>query len=332
MSGLGSSLPGFWVEQAHSENPFFTPYMQAAAMKSIAEKYLTEEALEKLLSYSDGPQGEENLFRKRMEDKTVGIIMAGNIPAVGFHDLLCVLSTGAKARVKTSSKDRVLIPAMVEILRKISPDLASRVLFEDKTFLSDYKGRLDFLLFAGSDATRAMLKDEFPLVPMLARGSRFSLGVLSGKETDEQLSLLANDMFLFCGLGCRSISYLFLPEGFDIQAIVRAASCMEKPMAEIPPFRSGYLRQRAIDIMEGVPFADGGFFVLEKSEAPFPPLGCVRYAFYRHKEEIDAFCSFHRDEIQKKYTNFGNAQSPQTDDWMDGVNTVRSVIEGSGVV
>ena len=134
-------------------------------------------------------------------------------------------------------------------------------------------------------------------------------------------------MFLYCGMGCRSVSYLLIPKGFDIGRIVAASACMKERLEGIAPYRNGYLRQRAIDIMEGLPFIDGGFFVMEKSESPFPPLGCVRYAFYGNSDEIDSFCSLHRDEIQKKYTNFGMAQSPDTDDWMDGINTVWSILK-----
>jgi len=331
---LGDEMlrPSEVFAKAGEENPFFTPYMIETALRKIAENYLSEEALERLLSYADGPEGDRDFFRRKMEGKTVGIIMAGNIPVVGFHDLLCVLSTGAKARVKVSSKDRFLIPAIVEMLERISPETVSAISFEDKSFLREYSGKLDFLLFSGSDSNKALLKDEFPGVPILARGSRFSLGVLSGKETDEDLRLLAEDIFLYCGLGCRSISYLFLPEGFDIQRIVKATSVMGEKVKNINPFRSGYLRQRAIDIMEGAPFIDGGFFIAEESSNPFPPLGCFRYAFYKSKEEIDSFCSFHRDSIQKKFTNFGIAQSPSTDDWMDGINTPKAILEGCGVL
>jgi hypothetical protein len=313
--------------KASADNPFFTPFMMETAFRRIAEKYLSEDALERLLSYSDSNGEDKNLYRKQMEGKTVGIIMAGNIPAVGFHDLLCTLSTGARSSVKLSSKDRFLIPAIVEQLEKISPYLASRISFEDRAFLRDNAGKLDFLLFAGADSTKALLKEEFPGIPMLARGSRFSLGVLDGGESDEDLARLAEDMFLYCGMGCRSVSYLLIPKGFDIGRIVAASACMKERLEGIAPYRNGYLRQRAIDIMEGLPFIDGGFFVMEKSESPFPPLGCVRYAFYGNSDEIDSFCSLHRDEIQKKYTNFGMAQSPDTDDWMDGINTVWSILK-----
>ena len=309
-------------------NPFFTDYMQGVALKNIAEHYLSGPSLERLLGYSDGPQSDPDMYRRRMAGRRVGIIMAGNIPAVGFHDLLCVLSTGAKARVKVSSKDGGITRAIVQMLEKISPEISSAITFEDRRFLFEYQGRLDYLLFSGSDANRSLLKDEFPGVPILSRGSRFSLGVLSGKETDQELELLAEDMFLYCGLGCRSISYLFVPKGYDMGRIIRASTSMAGHLTPIEPYMSNVVRQRALDTLEGVSFLDGGFFLLEPSDSPFPQIGCVRYSEYEDISEIDSFCSRYRDQIQKKYINFGIAQSPATDDWMDGINTVTSILEG----
>ena len=316
------------MKKTEAQNPFFTIYMQQKALKVIAGNYLTEEALSKLLRFSEGPLDDRDFFNRRMERKRVGIIMAGNIPAVGFHDLLCVLSTGAKARVKVSSKDGGITRAIVQMLEKISPEISSAITFEDRRFLFEYQGRLDYLLFSGSDANRSLLKDEFPGLPMLSRGSRFSLGVLSGKETDQELELLAEDMFLYCGLGCRSISYLFVPKGYDMGRIIRASTSMAGHLTPIEPYMSNVVRQRALDTLEGVPFLDGGFFLLEPSDSPFPQIGCVRYSEYGDISEIDSFCSRYRDQIQKKYTNFGIAQSPATDDWMDGINTVTSILEG----
>ena len=344
-SELGKRLgdPSFMessMESAQVVNPHFTPYMQKRALKAIADEYLTRGALEKLLAYSDGPSSDPDLFRRMMSGKVVGIIMAGNIPAVGFHDLLCTLSTGARAVVKLSSKDDCLIPSMVDIAAGCSPDIASRVLF--RNFISDrIEGikdtpKLDFFIFSGSNRTKALVCDEFKELPVLARGSRFSLGVLNGKETDNELRLLAEDMFLYSGLGCRSISYLFLPSGFDIQRIVRAASFLKEHMLKIGPYKSSYIRLSAIakidNMFEHGSYTEGGFFLLEESRKVFPPMGVVRYSFYKDLSEVDKFCDRHRDAIQKKYVKFGMAQSPAVDEWMDGINTVDAILEGCGIL
>ncbi|MBQ6310081.1 MAG: hypothetical protein IJK74_00830 [Bacteroidales bacterium] len=325
------------MESAQVVNPLFTPYMQKRALKAIAEEYLTRGALEKLLAYSDGPSSDPDLFRRMMSGKVVGIIMAGNIPAVGFHDLLCTLSTGARAVVKLSSKDDCLIPSMVDIAAGCSPDIASRVLFRD--FISDrIEGikdtpKLDFLIFSGSNRTKALVCDEFKELPVLARGSRFSLGVLSGRESDSDLEKLAEDVFLYCGLGCRSISYLFLPEGFDIWRIIKASQRMKPYLEVITPYMNSYIRERAVAVLSGGRgYADGGFFLLEESIKPFPQMGVVRYSFYKDLSEVEKFCDRHRDAIQKKYVKFGMAQSPAVDEWMDGINTVDAILEGCGIL
>ena len=351
---------------ANEENLFFSRFMQATALRKIAENYLTEQSLNTLLSYSDRPksfsdfEGDyeaetkagENALRIRMADKTVGIIMAGNIPAVGFHELLSALSTGAKVRVKLSSKDGYIIPAIIKVLASIAPDIASRVVFESpvaETFLHGKSWpffidrKIDFLLFSGSDSVKVMIQEEFPGVSILARGERFSFSVLTGKETDRELEFLAEDMFLYCGLGCRSSSYLFVPEEFNLSRIADASKSIGEYIKEILPWTNSYNRLRAMAAMEDrlmpnsyflakdVPdgqFVDGGFFLLENSALPFPPLGSVRFTAYNTEADIESFCQTYRDKIQKKYTNFGFAQAPATDDWMDGVNTVQAILAG----
>ena len=308
----------FLQGDAFKANPLFTPFMQRRALSAIAEEYLTEEALKKLLSFSDDK-------REMMQGKTVGIIMAGNIPAVGFHDLLSALSTGANVVVKLSSKDRYLIPAMI---KEVGSEIKSRVTFlpvnAPATDLNSY--RPDVILFSGSDENKALLSSEFKGVPLVARGSRFSCGVLTGRESEEELEGLAEDMFLYCGLGCRSISYLLAPKGFDFKPLVKAAQKM-KMVSEISAFANSVTRQRALLTMEGEDFIDGGFFIMRNTSSVFPPMGCVNFSFYESKEDLGNFCTQHAEQIQKIFTKFGIAQRPKIDEWMDGINSVNAITE-----
>lgn len=308
----------FLQGDAFKANPLFTPFMQRRALSAIAEEYLTEEALKKLLSFSDGK-------REMMQGKTVGIIMAGNIPAVGFHDLLSALSTGANAVVKLSSKDRYLIPSMI---KEVGSEIKSRVTFlpinAPATELNSFKP--DVILFSGSDENKALLSSEFEGVPLIARGSRFSCGVLNGRESEEELEGLAEDMFLYCGLGCRSISYLLVPKGFDFKPLVKAAQKM-KMVSEISAFANSVTRQRALLTMEGEDFIDGGFFIMRNTSSLFPPMGCVNFSFYESKEDVENFCTQHAEQIQKIFTKFGIAQRPKIDEWMDGINSVNAITE-----
>lgn len=308
----------FLQGDAFKANPLFTPFMQRRALSAIAEEYLTEEALKKLLSFSDDK-------REMMQGKTVGIIMAGNIPAVGFHDLLSALSTGANAVVKLSSKDRYLIPSMI---KEVGSEIKSRVTFlpvnAPATELNSFKP--DVILFSGSDENKALLSSEFEGVPLIARGSRFSCGVLNGRESEEELEGLAEDMFLYCGLGCRSISYLLAPKGFDFKPLVKAAQKM-KMVSEISAFANSVTRQRALLTMEGEDFIDGGFFIMRNTSSLFPPMGCVNFSFYESKEDVENFCTQHAEQIQKIFTKFGIAQRPKIDEWMDGINSVNAITE-----
>lgn len=301
------------VSSSFASNPLFTPSMQKKALSAIAKEYLSEEALKKLLSFSEGK-------REMMRSKTVGIIMAGNIPAVGFHDLISALSTGANAVVKLSSKDRYLIPAMIE---ETGSEIKNRVKFlpvnAPATELNSYKP--DVILFSGSDENKALLSSEFKGVPLIARGSRFSCGVLNGRESEEELEGLAEDMFLYCGLGCRSISYLLAPKGFDFKPLVKGAQKM-KMVSEISAFANSVTRQRALLTMEGEEFIDGGFFIMRNTSSVFPPMGCVNFSFYESNEDVENFCKEHSEQIQKIFTKFGIAQRPKIDEWMDGINTV----------
>ncbi len=308
----------FLQGDAFKANPLFTPFMQRRALSAIAEELLTEEALKKLLSFSDGK-------REMMQGKTVGIIMAGNIPAVGFHDLLSALSTGANAVVKLSSKDPYLIPSMI---KEVGSEIKSRVTFlpvnAPATELNSFKP--DVILFSGSDENKALLSSEFEGVPLIARGSRFSCGVLNGRESEEELEGLAEDMFLYCGLGCRSISYLLVPKGFDFKPLVKAAQKM-KMVSEISAFANSVTRQRALLTMEGEDFIDGGFFIMRNTSSLFPPMGCVNFSFYESKEDVENFCTHHAEQIQKIFTKFGIAQRPKIDEWMDGINSVNAITE-----
>ena len=294
-------------------------YMQRKALTAIAEEYLTEEALEKLLSFSEGR-------RELFKGKTIGIIMAGNIPAVGFHDLLSSLSTGANIVVKLSSKDRYLIPAMMEEIKNFSTDIYNRVTFLPPkslaTELNSYNPNV--ILFSGSDENKALLSSEFKGVPLIARGSRFSCGVLTGKETEEELEGLAEDMFLYCGLGCRSICYLLVPKGFDFKPLIKAAQKM-KMVSEISAFANSVNRLRALLTMEGEEFIDGGFFIMRNTPSVFPQMGCVNFSYYESNEDVEKFCTEHANQIQKIFTKFGIAQRPKIDEWMDGINTVNEL-------
>ncbi|MGM9774834.1 MAG: acyl-CoA reductase [Candidatus Egerieousia sp.] len=308
------------------ENNFFTLPMQKFALRAIAEKFLSDDAL-------------EYLSKAEAVEKKVGIIMAGNIPAVGFLDLLCALACGCKAMVKLSSKDRYLIPALcgsiVERCDDLKRPISESVLFSDsKEGLADFFNGVDPILFSGSDGSASSVLSEFPETRKLLRGSRFSFAVVTGDESDEELAGLASDILLYCGLGCRSVSYLLVPDGYDFERLKTALLSVGNHLEvdRIGPFHNMVARNRAVaalserlshgGVIKKGEMADCGCILLENSPEPFPPLGVVRFCYYDNIDMPEIFERTNIESVQKKYTTFGNAQRPEIYEWPDGVNII----------
>lgn len=354
------------VECSAQSNPFFTPHMQRVAMKNIAEEFLLPEKLGELLWHikllrADKRRKKEsgqNASRALTVDaacitdfqynKSVAVIMAGNIPLVGFHDLLCVLACGCKAVVKPSSKDRYLIEAVALALEEINGEWKDYIFFTDRNSSANNGGLP--VIASGSDFTAEKIEKEFAGQPMLLRKNRFSFAVLSGKETDEELKGLASDMFLYCGLGCRSVSYLLVPDNYDFTKLVAAAQEFRKNVECIPPFKNSYLHNRAIAILNaesimydacaeqnenevinlsGKNIIDGYYFLLKKDASVHPPLAQVNFRFFKSADDIAEFEKLFSGRIQKKYTNFGLAQRPQILDFADGADTTDFILNST---
>ncbi len=297
------------------ENPFFTPFMQKNAIAAIANVFLNRDNLTNWLA--------KYKIKERFYPNKIGIIMAGNIPVVGFHDFLSVMAYGTKAVIKLSSKDKHLFPAILNILFRINPIWQDRVIFTPhiKEYLSREKNELKGLIATGSDSTISSIKNEFSNTPLLLRGSRFSFAVLSGNETDIELSQLALDIFLYFGLGCRSVSYLFVPKGYNWDRFLSATAPLKEHISH-----SGYLnsikRGIALAKMEEIPIINGHFFMLKKGNRTPSQIGEIGFTEYDSDEEIEQFEKINCTEIQKKYRTFGKAQLPLLDEYADNLDTI----------
>lgn len=318
----------------------FTLPMLKYALSAIAEKFLSEESLRYILAEAAAYGG----TAARGEGRCIGIVMAGNIPAAGFLDLLCVLACGFRAKVKLSAKDKELIPAMIGIAAEAEGGLGLADMVEfstSKTGLGEFFRGADAILFSGSDDAAAKMAAEFAGVRMLVRKSRFSFGVVSGDEDERALGALARDIMLYCGLGCRSVSYLFVPDGYDFRPLADAVSGAGDRLgiSGIGPYMNALARLRAIASINGRitdcghgsgscateegDVIDCGCLLLENSREPFPPASIVRFGYYSDAGTVKLFESCHVGHIQKKYTTFGDAQRPDIDDWPDGEDIIR---------
>ena len=235
--------------------------------------------------------------------------MAGNIPLVGFFDLLCVLVSGHGCLVKPSAKDSVLMEHVVGLLREIDPSAPVR--------LYDGTSPVDAVIAAGSDNANRYFLAHYAGIPSLLRGSRQSVAVLSGRETPEQLAGLADDIWAYSGLGCRSVSLIFAPEGYE-------------PALQIPSVNDKYInnyrQQRALLEMQGRSFVDLGCAVAVEQCAFPAALSRIAYAHYATLDEVAAWLAGHDGELQcvvtgclphSRRAGFGCAQSPALTDYPD---------------
>ena len=307
-SALGRRLADFCgdvptqevAERACRANGWFTPADVRRAVAAIADDMLRRDRLETWLAPYPVPVA---------VPRRVLVVMAGNIPLVGFFDLLCVLAAGHRCLVKPSAKDRVLMEYVVEQLRAIDPSVA--VAFYEEGMA------VDAVIATGSDNANRYFRSHYAGIPSLLRGSRQSVAVLSGSETPEQWAALSDDIWAYSGLGCRNVSLLFLSKGVE-------------PALEMPrvngKYRNNYIQQKALLEMQGTPFVDLGAAVLVEQRAFPNALSRIACTHYDSLEEVAAWLADHDDELQCVVTEclphsrraaFGQAQSPSLTDYPD---------------
>lgn len=307
------------IQQHHIYNGWFTPENVTLALSGLS-KFLDFESL------SD--------FMKKYtvvdKQKTVALIMAGNLPAVGFHDLLCVLLSGNRALVKTSSDDNLLIPFFIRYLTKIYPEL--------KNYISIAEGKLekfDAVIATGSNNTHRYFEHYFSKYPHLFRKNRSSVAILNGKETQEELSLLAIDIFSYFGLGCRNVSHLIVPENYSFNLFFETIFPYARLM-ESKKYANNYDYNRAVLLLNKAELLDNNFLLLNNTSDLHSPVAVLNYHHYNSFNEINDYLSQHKEEIQCLCSNFsldfptvplGNSQCPNLHDFADGIDTMEFLIK-----
>ena len=299
---------------SQSHNGWFTPEQVRFAIGSWAEA-LTKGNLEQWLSvYGLG----------NLTPKIVGLILAGNIPLVGFHDLLSVLVSGHSARIRLSSNDQKLVPFLAKYLIAIVPELKRRITFTD--------GRLtgfDAVIATGSNNTSRYFEYYFKDVPSIIRKNRNSVAVLTGNETEEQLHALGGDIFRYFGLGCRNVSKLFVPEGYDFHTFFEAIFNY-RDVIQYEKYANNYEYNKAVFLMSNFKLRDNGFLTIKEDASYASPISSV---FYEHYSDFDSLLeklTADRDKLQCVVSDgtisgsipFGTTQKPELWDYSDGVDTI----------
>lgn len=258
--------------------------------------------------------------------KTIGIVMAGNIPLVGFHDLMCVLLSGNKARIKQSSKDNKLIKAIIDILVDIESGFKESIIFCD----SQLKG-FDAIIATGSNNSSRYFDYYFGKYPNIIRKNRNSIAILKGDEKREQLYALANDIFMYFGLGCRNVSKIYIPEGFDLPGLINCFKNYEI-LSEHVKFSNNYIYNKSLLLMDNTPFYDTGFALLSENTGLYSPVSVLYYEYYKNIETIKQRIAIDKQNLQCVVSNygitsndvdFGQTQNPDINDYADNVDTMK---------
>lgn len=297
------------LNSAEIQNPWFT---QENLLFNLAQwgKILTKENLNNWVSryaYAQNP-------------KKVGIIMAGNIPLVGFHDLISVLLSGHNAMVKSSSKDDVLMDFVIHYLKNADEDLANAVQKVERLQNSDA------VIATGSNNTARYFEYYFKEIPHIIRKNRTSVAVLTGNESPEDLKKLSEDIFRYFGLGCRNVTKLYLPENFNTDLLFEAFYDWSQVINHTK-YSNNYDYNRAIYLMEQQAFLDNNFVILKESKDLHSPIGVVHFEFYEDLDEVKKELKSREEEIQCVVGNgfevkFGETQKPSLTDYADGVDTM----------
>ena len=302
-SGEGCAV----IDSATKANEWFTREGVVGSVEALCEQMLDRDKLvEWLAEYPSLP---------RCEARDVAIIMAGNIPLVGFFDLLCVLLSGNRAWVKTSSKDTVLMRYIVDLLRDIEPSVP--------VFGYDDERHYDAVIATGGENAMRYFESRFSGSRLLARSNRHSVAVVDGSESEELMQGLASDIYTHSGLGCRNVSMIFTPVGY--MPNLKGGSLSQG-------YTNNYMQSRAVATLTGREVVDNGVSLFEKSTSLPSSLSTISLYEYRDIAQVEQWLAEHVSEIQcvvgraiehPRRVDFGQAQSPTLNDYPDGVDVMK---------
>jgi len=296
-------------------NGWFTEKEVKSSFKGWGEQ-LSIDSLSKWIEKYD--------FGKDESDKTIGIIMAGNIPLVGLHDFVCAYLGGFKQKIKLSSDDDKLFPAVLTILNHFDDTVEQRT----EIVLAQLKD-VDGIIATGSNNTARYFEQYFGKYPNIIRKSRTSVAIISGEESEEELAGLANDVFAFYGLGCRNVTKVFLPKGYNLDNLFKAFFPFQY-VADNNKYANNYDYHKAVFMMEQYDLIENGFLIMKEDQSLHSPIGTLYYEFYSDNKSIEEHVGKFQDDIQcvvsRKSIPFGKAQKPELWDYADNVDTIEFLI------
>jgi hypothetical protein len=306
------------IRKAELQNAWFTPTHVKNALEAWANSLTREHLNDWLASYPDFDT----------EPQRIAVIMAGNIPLVGFHDFLSVLITGHHFVGKLSSNDNVLLPFLAEELIQIEPEFSGRV-----EFTKDRLPQFDKVIATGSNNTARYFEYYFKNKPHIIRKNRNSVAILEGNESTKQLQALGEDIFRYFGLGCRNVSKLIVPNNYNFDTFFEAMYAF-RDVINHHKYANNYDYNKAVYLMSSVKLLDNAFLLLKEDVNFSSPIGTLFYEFYKDEDYLKNRLDQEQENIQCIVGNhkfcevsYGEAQNPQLSDYADGVDTVKFLIQ-----
>ena len=297
-------------QKASLINPWFTTEFIDIAAENIATHFLDRQ---KMIDWTSSYNIEQ------IHPKKVGIVMAGNIPLVGFHDFLCVFISGHKVIIKPSSKDETLIKHLVQKLKEWNSEINEQVFFEEML-----KG-CDAYITTGSNNSARYFEYYFSKYPNIIRRNRTSVAVLDGTETQEELYRLSDDVHLYFGMGCRNVTKIFVPKNYDFIPMLSAFKKYDH-FKDHHKYKNNYDYNLALLILNGKFYMTNESAILVENPSIFSPISQLNYEFYTHKQDVDESLrslEYLQCAVGHGYIPFGQAQLPSLTDYADGVDTMK---------
>ncbi len=305
------------IQVSYQKNKWFSIDNQRQMISSWSE-LLRRENIEAWLAQYPIPGGKNN-------PKVIAMILAGNIPLVGFHDVLCGVISGHRVKAKLSSDDQVLLPAIWDLMKSEYPEVHAMIEFQDFTL----KG-FDAAIATGSNNSARYFHSYFDKYPHIIRKNRNSLAVIDGTESTEDLRNLGQDIFSYFGLGCRNVTKLMLPEGFNLDKFFEGIYGFND-IVNHNKYANNYDYHKALWLLNQEDLLDNGFVLLRRTKELASPVGTVFYDFYSSEEELQNYINENRDAIQcivgKNEIPFGKAQSPGLSDYADNIDTLEFLLQ-----
>jgi len=299
-------------------NGWFTEDNVRNAIVALGDSMINGKIGRWLEPYMDAFVGNEN-------SGTVGVVLAGNVPAVGFHDFLCVLMSGNKFLGKMASDDNELMPAIADILTGIEPTFKDYIEFTEEKLQN-----FDAIIATGSNNTSRYFDYYFGKYPNIIRKNRNGVAVLTGKETLDELKNLGQDIFQYFGLGCRSVSKLFVPKGYDFSRLFESLSGYNK-ITHHHKYSNNYDYYRSIFLLNKINHFDNGFLMIKEDISYASPPSVLYFEYYNNLNDLEnrlrneqefIQCVVGSPDVLSNAIPFGNAQNPELWDYADGVDTM----------